>query len=189
MVAPRPAVFLDRDGTINVEVNYLHRIDDLEFIPGTIEAIRHLNRAGLPIVVVTNQAGIARGRYPVAAVEMLHKHIQMLLLDQGAHVDAFFFCPHHPDFTGPCACRKPAPGMLLTAAKHYHIDLRQSWLIGDAAGDIGAGQAVGCRTVLVRTGHGTAYEGALRTGTAHLQPDAIVDALPQAVDLILAGQR
>jgi D-glycero-D-manno-heptose 1,7-bisphosphate phosphatase len=178
-------VFLDRDGTINAEVNYLYRIADLELIPGAIAAIGRLNRAGMPVIVVTNQAGIARGRYTIADMEALHGHLQALLAEQGAHIDDFFFCPHHPDFTGACACRKPAPGMLLTAAERYGIDLRRSWLVGDSAGDIEAGRAAGCRTVLVRTGYGATYEAALQRGEAHVRPDGIVDALPQAVDAIL----
>ena len=182
---PRPAVFLDRDGTLNVEVNYLHRPADLTLVPGVPEAIRRLNLAGLPVIVVTNQAGIARGYYDVAALYRLHNHLVEVIARAGAHIDAFFFCPHHPDFTGPCECRKPAPGMLLAAARLHHLDLRRSWMVGDTASDIAAGHAAGCRTILVRTGYGGQVEQRLRSGAESVAPDAIVDALPQAVDYLL----
>lgn len=181
----RPAIFLDRDGTINVEVNYLHRVIDFVVIPGVAEAIARLNHAGWPVFVVTNQAGIARGMYDVAAMEQLHSHLQEVLAQHGAHIDAFYYCPHHPDFSGICACRKPAPGMLLRASEDYGIDLSRSWLIGDSAGDIGAGRTVGCRTILVRTGYGERVERELAAGNGE-QPDAIVAALPDAVALLLA---
>lgn len=185
MNSGRPAVFLDRDGTINVEVNYLHRVDDFVMIPGVAEAIARLNRDGWPVIVVTNQAGIARGLYDVAALEGLHAHLQQALAQHGAHIDAFYFCPHHPDFTGPCTCRKPEPGMLLKAAEDHGIDLARSWLIGDSLGDIGAGRAAGCHTILVRTGYGETVEHQLATGIGQ-RPDAIVAALPDAVAVILA---
>jgi D-glycero-D-manno-heptose 1,7-bisphosphate phosphatase len=184
-VTGRPAIFLDRDGTINVEVNYLHRVADFVMIPGAAEAIACLNRAGWPVIVVTNQAGIARGLYDEVALELLHAHLQQELAQHGAHIDAFFFCPHHPAFTGPCACRKPAPGMLLRAAKEHAIDLARSWLIGDSAGDMGAGRAAGCHTILVRTGYGATVERQLE-GIRGERPDAIVAALPDAVAYILA---
>jgi D-glycero-D-manno-heptose 1,7-bisphosphate phosphatase len=181
----RPAVFLDRDGTINVEVNYLHRIADLVLVPGAAEAIARLNGAGLPVLVVTNQAGIARGLYDVAAMDLLHAHLQEVLAQHGAHVDGFYYCPHHPDVSGLCSCRKPARGMLLRAARDHGVDLARSWLVGDSAGDIGAGRAAGCRTILVRTGYGSAVERQLDETSAGDRPDVIVDALPDAVTTIL----
>jgi D-glycero-D-manno-heptose 1,7-bisphosphate phosphatase len=181
----RPAVFLDRDGTINVEVNYLHRIDDLVLVPGAAGVIARLNRAGLPVIVVTNQAGIARGMYDVAAMEALHAHLQTLLAGHDAHIDAFYFCPHHPDFTGACACRKPEPGMLLRAAADHGLDLSRSWLIGDSAGDMGAGRTAGCRTILVRTGYGTEVERRIEQDEGGKRPDAVVASLPEAVTYIL----
>ncbi len=180
----RPAVFLDRDGTINVEVNYLHQVDDLDLIDGVPSAIRVLNQAGFVVIVVTNQAGIARGLYDESAMHALHAHLKALLAEHGAYIDAFRFCPHHPDFTGPCRCRKPGTAMLEAAAADHSLDLSRSWLIGDTAGDLGAGQAAGCRTILVRTGYGAASEARLgQRGTP--QPVAVVDALPQAVEYLL----
>lgn len=188
--APRPAIFLDRDGTINVEVNYLHRPDDFHFVPGAPQAIARLNTAGFLVVVVTNQAGIARGYYGEAGLHRLHAHLQTLLADHGAHVDAFYFCPHHPEFTGVCACRKPAPGMLQAAARDLPIDLPRSWLIGDSAGDLGAARAAGCRAILVRTGYGAALEAQFAPGSSETIPaEAVVDALPEAVDYLLAVER
>ena len=183
---PRPAIFLDRDGTINVEVDYLHRLADFELIPGVTEAIKRFNIAGYAVVVVTNQSGIARGLYDLAAMQAVHDHLQALLAPRGAHVDAFFFCPHHPDFTGPCTCRKPAPGMLLVAAQELGLDLQRSWMIGDTAGDIDAGRAAGCRTILVRTGYGAALEADLGAAADSPKPTTVVDALPEAADYILA---
>lgn len=179
----RPAVFLDRDGTLNVEVNYLHRITDLELIPGAAQAIRRLNGAGYLVVVVTNQAGIARGFFDAAAVHQLHAHLAAVLASHGARVDAFYFCPHHPEFTAACACRKPEPGMLLRAADEHAIDLSRSWLVGDTIGDLGAGDAAGCRTVLVRTGYGARTAAQLTPGIP--APEAVVADIGAAVEYIL----
>lgn len=181
----RRAIFLDRDGTLNVEVNYLHRIADLVLVPGAAAAIRSLRQAGFSVIVVTNQAGIARGYYDEAALHALHEEIQRRLAAEGARIDAFYFCPHHPEFSGACECRKPAPGMLKQAAQDHAIDLAHSWLIGDTSGDIGAGSAVGCRTILVRSGYGAQAEAALNADVAP-QPEAIVDNLSAAADYILA---
>ncbi len=178
------AAFLDRDGTINVEVNYLYRPADLDFIQGTVPAIARLNQAGYVVIVVTNQAGVARGYYSLAALHALHTHLREQLMGLGARIDAFFFCPHHPDFTGSCDCRKPAPGMLRAAARQYQLDLQRSWMIGDSASDLGAGHAAGCRTILVRTGYGLAVERNLQDA-ALVRPDAIADDLAEAVDHLL----
>lgn len=156
------AVFLDRDGTINIEKEYLYRSADFEFIPGAVEAIRLFNQAGIMVVVVTNQSGVARGFYTEDDVENLHRHISTILKSFGAHVDAWLYCPHHPDGRGsyalPCNCRKPLPGMLQEAARRYDIDLETSTMIGDKRADIEAGKAAGCRTLLVRTGYGAHEE-------------------------------
>ncbi|MDD2900094.1 MAG: D-glycero-beta-D-manno-heptose 1,7-bisphosphate 7-phosphatase [Desulfuromonadaceae bacterium] len=154
----RRAVFLDRDGTINIEKEYLYKIADFEFIPGAQEAIRLLNRAGYFVVVVTNQSGVARGYYTEDDVLHLHRHIDRELEQYGAHVDAWLYCPHHPSGRGsyalPCRCRKPLPGMLQEAAGRFDIDLDRSTMIGDKLADIEAGYAAGCRTILVLTGYG-----------------------------------
>lgn len=156
------AVFLDRDGTINVEKEYLYQAAQFEFIDGAPEAINLLNQAGFMVVVVTNQSGVARGYYTEDDVEILHRHISRELERYDAHVDAWLYCPHHPSGRGsyalPCACRKPLPGMLKDAARRFDIDLENSTMIGDKRADIEAGLAAGCRTILVRTGYGVEEE-------------------------------
>ena len=152
-------------------------------IPGAAAAIKRLNQAYYYVVVVTNQAGIARGYYDEAALHQLHEHLLSVLAAEGATIDAFYFCPHHPDFTGPCACRKPGTGMLLQAVQDLNIDLAHSWLVGDTASDLAAGREVGCRTVLVRTGYGRKTERDLAADEPH--PIAIVDDIGAAIDFIL----
>jgi len=152
----RPAIFLDRDGTLNVEKGYLYRIEDWEWIPGALEAIRQINSLGYLAIVVTNQAGIARGYYDASAVNELHKKVDHLLKLAGAHIDAFYFCPHHPMFgeKEQCSCRKPAPGMLRQAQRDLNVDLDRSWLIGDRLSDVEAGFRAGVSPILVQTGYG-----------------------------------
>lgn len=152
----RPAVFLDRDGTINVEKNYLHRIEDWEWIPGAVESIRAINGAGFLVVVVSNQAGVARGLYGEEDVTRLHAFVDAELAREGALINAYYVCPHHPNFGDQldCACRKPLPGMILRARDELFIDLAASWLIGDKLSDIEAAQAAEVSPILVRTGYG-----------------------------------
>jgi D-glycero-D-manno-heptose 1,7-bisphosphate phosphatase len=165
----KPAVFLDRDGTINIEKGYLYLAVDFEFVPGAPEAIQLLNKAGFLVVVVTNQSGIARGYYTEDDVENLHRHVDRKLESAGAHIDVWLYCPHHPSGRGsyslPCTCRKPLPGMLLQAAARYKIDLEKSFMVGDKLADIEAGLAAGCSTMLVRTGYGTGEEQRVGAGT------------------------
>jgi D-glycero-D-manno-heptose 1,7-bisphosphate phosphatase len=139
----RPAAFLDRDGVLNVDHGYAHRPDQLEWIAGAPDAVRLLNDAGYYVFVITNQSGVARGYYEEAAVHNFHAHMQDALRAQGAHVDAFYYCPHHPDGTIKelaikCRCRKPEPGLLEQAARDWPIDLNRSFLIGDKDDDLAA---------------------------------------------------
>jgi D-glycero-D-manno-heptose 1,7-bisphosphate phosphatase len=161
------AVFIDRDGTINVEKEYLYRTDDFAFIPGAPQAIRLLNEAGFLVVVVSNQSGVARGYYTEEDVQLLHRHIASQLEQSGARVDAWLYCPHHPAGRGsyalPCRCRKPLPGMLLEAAGRFDIDLASSIMIGDKLVDVEAGVAAGCRSILVRSGYGSEEEQRCRS--------------------------
>lgn len=155
----RRAVFLDRDGTINEEKDYLHRIEDFAFIPGVPAAIRRLKEAGFLVIVVTNQSGVGRGYYSMEDVDRLHRHLQDKLAESGTAVDAFYVCPHHPTegvghFLRDCDCRKGRPGMLLQAAAEHGIDLERSFMVGDKAADIEAGEEAGCRSMLVLTGYG-----------------------------------
>jgi D-glycero-D-manno-heptose 1,7-bisphosphate phosphatase len=158
---PREAVFLDRDGTLIEEVHYLASTEQVRLIPGAADAVRGLNAAGVLVVVVTNQAGVARGYFPEGRVADVHARLSALLAEHGAHIDAYFYCPHHPTegvgaYRVACACRKPKPGLLLAAARELDIDLARSWMIGDKLCDAQAGVAAGCRSLLVRTGHGRA---------------------------------
>jgi histidinol-phosphate phosphatase family protein len=150
----RSGVLLDRDGTIIVDSGYVGSVDRVEFIGGAIDAITALNRAGLPVAVVTNQAGVARGRYGIADVEQVHKHMIAELAQAGAHVDLWLFCPYHPDgtveaFARVSSDRKPEPGMALAAAHALDLDLSRSWMVGDSPADVGLARAVGARALHV----------------------------------------
>jgi D-glycero-D-manno-heptose 1,7-bisphosphate phosphatase len=159
MSAKRKAAFIDRDGVINEERNYVHRVEDFVLLPGVVQGLTLLRDAGFLLVVVTNQAGIARGYYDRAAVDRLHEHLRSELRAGGVELDAIYLCPHHsqgsvPAFAIACDCRKPAPGMLLQAAVDLDIDLPASVLIGDKPSDIEAGRRAGVpTTVLVESGH------------------------------------
>jgi len=137
------AAFFDRDGTINVEKNYLYKVEDFEFIKGIPQLIKKYNDEGYIVIVVTNQAGIARGYYTEEDMNILHSYINEQLAKIGAHIDAFYFCPHHPDITGECNCRKPKTGMLKKAIKEWNIDVTESILYGDKPWDIEAGEKSG----------------------------------------------
>lgn len=176
----RAAIFLDRDGTINVEKDYLVDPAEFELIPGVGEALRRCHEAGYLLIVVTNQSGVARGYFTAAEVDRLHAHLQEELLPYGLQIDAFYLCPHHPEHgSGPCDCRKGAPGMLLQAAREHHIDLAASWMVGDKRSDVEAGENAGCRSILVRTGYGTGVGEGLPPLTL------IAESLAEAVELIL----
>ncbi|MCX5837847.1 MAG: HAD family hydrolase [Deltaproteobacteria bacterium] len=156
----RPAaVFLDRDGTINEEVGYLDRMEKLQLIPGAAEAIRLINKSGMKAVVVTNQSGVARGVFDEVLVEKTHDYLRDILRADGALIDAFYFCPHHPtegrvEYLKICDCRKPSPGMLLRAVEELRIDPNRSYMVGDTLKDIEAGARAGVQGILVRTGYG-----------------------------------
>lgn len=150
----RPGVLLDRDGTIIADHGYVGSVDRVEFLDGAIEAIAALNRAELPVAVVTNQAGVARGYFGIEDVHQVHKHMIEEMARQGAHVDLWLFCPYHPDgtvesFARASADRKPGPGMALAAAEALGLELTSSWVVGDSAGDIGLARAVGARPLHV----------------------------------------
>lgn len=147
-------VLLDRDGTIIVDSGYVGSVDRVEFIPGSIDAIAALNKAGIPVAVVTNQAGVARGYYGIEDVQQVHKHMIAELARRGAHVDLWLFCPYHPDGTVEAFARaswdrKPAPGMALAAANALDLDLSASWVVGDSPADMGLAKAVGARPLHV----------------------------------------
>jgi D-glycero-D-manno-heptose 1,7-bisphosphate phosphatase len=185
----RPAVFLDRDGTIIEEVGFLIRPDTLQLFPWSADAIRRLNHAGFAVVVITNQSGVARGLLDPATVVATHELLSARLAEGGATIDRYYFCPHHVDaiddrYRGPCDCRKPAPGLILQATRDLDLDLSRSWMVGDKWLDVACGVAAGCRGVLVRTGHGAVQAGA---PPAEARADAILDNLMEAVGWILGS--
>lgn len=152
-------VFLDRDGTLNEEVHYLHKTSDLKLLPGVPEALRALKKAGYKLVVVTNQAGVARGYYREEDVKSLHAYMNRILEEQGGAIDAFYYCPHHPDYgmgvyKQKCRCRKPGTGMFEMAENEFAVDKAHSFMIGDRLLDVEAGRNYGLKTILVGTGYG-----------------------------------
>jgi D-glycero-D-manno-heptose 1,7-bisphosphate phosphatase len=177
----RPAVFLDRDGTMVHDVGYLSRLEDLQWFPWTIEAIRLLHRAGFLLCVTTNQSGIALGFCTDAFVRRVHDEMSAAIDAAGGRIDGWFYCPHHPQaaidaLRVDCDCRKPRPGMIRQAQERFEIDLDRSFVIGDKSADVGLAQAVGARGILVRTGYGESelvrHHGTM-SGTAHVAPDLL----------------
>lgn len=146
-------LILDRDGVINYDSDaYIKTLEEWIPIPGAIEAIARLSRAGWTVAVATNQSGLARGYYDQAALEAMHARLRQLVAEQGGEIGLIVHCPHGPD--DGCDCRKPAPGMLKAIAAHYGVALAGVWFVGDSSGDLAAARAVGCQPVLVKTGKG-----------------------------------
>jgi D-glycero-D-manno-heptose 1,7-bisphosphate phosphatase len=180
--ALRPAVFLDRDGTIAEEVGYLNHVSRFRMFPFVASALRRLNEAGCPVIVVTNQSGIARGYFPESLVHEVHQWMMQQLLESGAKVDAIYYCPHAPSEN--CNCRKPRTGMLERAAREHALDLRRSFVVGDRYADVELALNAHARSILVRTGYG---EGELAWHAAKwpTPPDFVADDLAEATDWIL----
>jgi len=178
----RPAVFLDRDGTIGEEMGYVNHIDRFQIFPFAAEAIRRLNQAEIPVIVVTNQSGIARNIFPESLVHEVHKKMVSQLAAAGAWIDGIYYCPHKSEDV--CDCRKPNPGMLERAAREHTLDLGASWVVGDRYGDLEMGYAAGARGILVMTGYGRGeYE--FHRATWPRQPDVLAENLMDAVRCIL----
>lgn len=185
------AVFLDRDGTINIEDGFLTQPEQLRLIPGVAQAIKRLNQSPYLVICVTNQPVIARGDVSFEGLEKIHARMDTMLGREGAYLDDIFFCPHHPDkgFEGEvaalkikCDCRKPEPGMLLRASERYNINLGQSYMVGDRTSDIMAGKAAGCKTIGLKTGSG------LKDGKYQVDSDIVCDDLVQAVYEIINAE-
>ena len=186
------AVFLDRDGTISEEVGYVNHLDRFRVYPWAAEAIRRLNQAGLQVILITNQAGVARGYFPESLVHEVHQKLQEELAFSGATIDAIYYCPHHPEgqvesYRIRCTCRKPTPGLIEKAAQERHLDLRSSFVVGDRYQDLQMGFTVGARTILVMSGYGKG-ELLYQKDTWPQQPDHIAADLSEAVDWILDFQ-
>ncbi len=193
LVAPRPAVFLDRDGTLTEEVGYVNHPSRLRLQPRSAQAIRRLNGAGIAAVVVTNQAGIARGYFSEDVLAAVNATLVSRLKDEGAYLDGIYVCTHHPTagespYRMVCDCRKPRPGLLLRAAAELGLDLSRSTLVGDRASDLVAGRAAGARSVLVLTGYGLG-EWEYQRDSFSVPPDHVAEDLLDAVEWVLGGRR
>lgn len=190
MMKRRIAVFLDRDGTISEEVDYLDNADMLRLIPRAAEAIRLINESGLLAVVVTNQSGVARGYFTEPVLKDVHNRMELLLKAEGAHVDKIYYCPHHPEVGLPeylldCECRKPMTGMIDAAAKDLNIDVSCSYVVGDKIIDIELANKAGARGILIMTGYGREELKSL-SSERKVWPDHIADDLYEAVKWILS---
>jgi histidinol-phosphate phosphatase family protein len=172
---------LDRDGTINEDVGHMNSLDKFALIPGAAAAIARLNRHGIPVFIITNQSGVARGLFTERFVGEVHRHLQALLAKERGFLNAIYYCPHHPDFV-PCGCRKPAMGMIEKAVSEHPVDLSQSYIVGDKPIDMALAQG-GAKGVLVQTGYGeTSLQEMLHSGK---KPDAVAKNLAKAVEWIL----
>ncbi len=185
-----PAVFLDRDGTLNVDVDFLDSVEHLELIPGAAEAVRIFNRLGKKVIVVSNQSGVARGYFDEQRVREINQTLLYRFTAEGARIDAIYYCPHHPDFGEPhyrrnCNCRKPEPGMFLQAAEEHEIDLEKSYMIGDKYSDIEAGKRLSMVSILVLTGNGRRHYLRYKDKPDIPQPDLIVGNVLEAAQYIL----
>ena len=175
----RPAVFLDRDGTLLEEAGYLDRLERLVFFSFGIDAVRLFGRAGYAVVIITNQSGVGRGLYPEEFVHRAHQVVDERVRAGGGHIDGYYYCPHHPEaeverYRRDCDCRKPGPGMLRLAAEELELDLARSFTVGDKWTDVQAGVASGGQGILVRTGYGRSSEA---EGKRPVEPAAVVDDL------------
>ena len=185
----RRAIIMDRDGTVCEEVGYVNHVDRVRLLPRSAAAIRAANDAGFQTVVVTNQAGVARGYFTESLIDEAHDRVRELLAQEGARLDGIYYCPHHPEVGPPayrkaCACRKPSPGMLERARDEMGIDLKASYMVGDSARDMGAGHRAGTTNVLVLTGYGKG-ELAYQSDTWTVKPDHVASDLLEAVEWIL----
>ena len=184
-----PAVFLDRDGTINDEVGYLSDPALVSLLPGAAEALIRLKEAGFRLVVVSNQSGIARGYFTEDELAVINKRLARLLYESGAEVDGYYYCPHHPKHGEmlECDCRKPKTGMVERAAAEHGIELDKSYFVGDKCTDVELGKNAGGKTVLVLTGFGNEEKALLEA--RGLAPDAVLPGLPEAADWIIKDSR
>ena len=187
--APRSAVFLDRDGTINEQMGYINHTCRFQLLPGAAKAIKKLNDAGIPVVVISNQSGLARGYFPEELLDAVHEKMNKLLADAGAHVDGIYYCPHHPEakeerYRDTCNCRKPKPGLVLQASNEMNLNPSSSYVVGDRWSDIKTAANCGATSILVRTGYGRGDEQYIGP-TQQIQPDFKADDLLEAVIWIL----
>lgn len=189
-MSKKAAVFLDRDGTINEQMGYINHISRFILLPGVGKAISRLNDQNIPVVVVTNQSGLARGYFPPSLLEDVNKKMTQELAEDGAHIDGLYICPHHPEakqeeYRKKCTCRKPQTGLLEQAAEELGLDLERSFMVGDRWSDLKCGAAAGASSVLVLTGYGRGDQKYIGPGQ-QIQPAFVADDLHAAVDWILS---
>ena len=189
---PQKCIFLDRDGTINKYVGFLRRKEDLELLPGVVQAIHNINNSEYLCIVITNQAVVARGEVTFEELEGIHRHLETLLGNEGVYVDDIFYCPHHPhrgyegevpELKFDCDCRKPKTGLVERACEKYHIDVSNSYIIGDSTVDIMLGKNASMQSILLMTGE------AGKDGKYEVEPDIVADDLEQAVYKILEKRK
>ncbi len=185
----RPAIFMDRDGTLSHEVGYVNHPSRFELFPWSIDAVRLVNRAGWAAVVVTNQAGVARGYFPEALIHEVHAGMNAAMQAGGARLDGVYFCPHHPSVGEPpyrldCDCRKPRPGLLKRAEAELGVDLARSWVVGDRHGDLQLAWNVGAKGALVKSGYGLG-EWTHHAPAWRRPPELVAEQLLDAVTRIL----
>ena len=186
----QPAIFLDRDGTINEQMGYINHISRFVLLPGVGQAIRKLNDRHIPVVVVTNQSGLARGYFPPSLLDEVHTKMDEQLAVDGAHIDGLYICPHHPEakeeqYRKACNCRKPKTGLLEQAAVDLNLDLTKSFMVGDRWSDLKCGVAAGATSILVLTGYGRGDEQFIGP-QQEIQPTMVAEDLNAAVDWIIA---
>ncbi len=194
----KPAIFLDRDGTLIEETGYLHRPEDIRICPTAVEAVEKINQNGVPAIVITNQSAIARGLMGEEDLQHLHRVLEDTFREKGAHIDAFYYCPHHPEagkgaYTQTCSCRKPEPGLFLRAARELQLDLSTSHMIGDTLRDVEAGHRAGCQSILIKTGQGQdellllGKEDSSNSASSNplQQPEYVAENILEAVNWIL----
>ena len=189
MTTKQTAVFLDRDGTINEQMGYINHISRFVLLPGVGRAIRKLNEHNMPVVVVTNQSGLARGYFPASLLDEVHKKMEQQLAVEGAHIDGLYICPHHPEakekkYRKACNCRKPKIGLLEQAAADLNLDLTRSFMVGDRWSDLKCGVAAGSTSILVLTGYGRGDQQYIGP-QQEIQPAKVAINLNAAVDWIL----
>jgi D-glycero-D-manno-heptose 1,7-bisphosphate phosphatase len=187
MKTGQAAVFLDRDGTVNEQMGYVNHLSRFVLLPGAGQAIRTLNQGGIPVVLVTNQSGLARGYFPKALLETVHEQMKQLLAQEGAYIDAIYVCPHHPEaqvaqYRQNCRCRKPQTGLLDQAAADMQLDLSRSVMVGDRWSDLECGSRAGAAPVLVLTGYG---QGELK----YIGPQKTVQPVFVAENLLAAAKQ
>lgn len=190
----RIAVFFDRDGTLNQEVGYLSRPEQVELLPGTVEALKILNIKGIAAIVVTNQSGVARGLFPEERIHEIHHVLQEKLRDEGAWIDRFYYCPHHPAYGSEryrqdCACRKPKIGMLQQAARDLDLELSSCYLIGDSMSDLEAARNAGMKAVLVLTGYGPETYDRVESGVSDAVPHLVAPDIVTAVQWVITDNK